>query len=302
MDQISIREIAYKDYGKCIELANGRIDVLCTVDIGPRIIRFGFAGKENMFCECNEQSMPVPDGEWKIRGGHRLWHGPENVPRTYLSDNKPVEWKAIENGIILSQDVERASGMKKEMEVTMSPSCSKVKVLHRITNKGLWPVELSVWSITVVAAGGRQIMPMPHRETGVLPNRLVALWPYSRMNDHRVYWGDKYIVLDQNPNMQPAFKLGFPNEDGWAAYMNKGSMFIKRFRHVPGARYFDFGSSYETYTNDFIMEMESISPCGILSPDESMTHAEDWELVEFEGITSIDEDKIGYMVKKYIEL
>ena len=37
----------YKDYGKCVEITNGVISALVTVEIGPRIISFGYSGGQN---------------------------------------------------------------------------------------------------------------------------------------------------------------------------------------------------------------------------------------------------------------
>jgi len=34
--------IEYKDYGKCLSITNGIVDLAVTIDIGPRIIRYGF--------------------------------------------------------------------------------------------------------------------------------------------------------------------------------------------------------------------------------------------------------------------
>ena len=48
---VSYKEISYKNYGKCLEISNGAIDLLVTLDVGPRIIRFGFCGEKNMLFE-----------------------------------------------------------------------------------------------------------------------------------------------------------------------------------------------------------------------------------------------------------
>jgi hypothetical protein len=39
-------------------------------------------------------------------------------------------------------------------------------------------------------------------------------------------------------------------------------------------------SSYETYTNDFMMEMESLSPLVLLEPGETIEHTEVWSLYD----------------------
>lgn len=301
MSETKIEETEYGGFGKCIRISNGSIQVMVTVDFGPRIINFSFVKGVNEFCENHSEATPLPDGEWKIRGGHRLWHSPESMPRTYFPDDSPVNWTAIDGGIRVSQPLEKWTQVKKEMDITMSLNSNKVKVIHKLTNKGPWPIEYAAWAISVMAAGGVLIIPQPVRDTGLLPNRMVSLWAYSKMNDPRVYWGDRYIAIKQMHDIDSAFKLGLPDENGWAAYFNHGNVFIKRFPFIQNGKYPDYGSSYETYTNHFMMEMESLSPLKLVQPDETLEHTEEWELKAEVPEPTFDESEIECIVKKYIE-
>ena len=42
-----MEKIAYRGWPNCYRLANGIVDLIVTGDVGPRIIRFGFAGDVN---------------------------------------------------------------------------------------------------------------------------------------------------------------------------------------------------------------------------------------------------------------
>ena len=290
--EITVRNITYGGWDNCIQLTNGIIDLLVTVDVGPRIIQYGFADEVNEMCEV-ETTMGLTGGDnWRIYGGHRLWHSPESMPRTYEPDNHPVEWEEINGGIRTLQEVEKLSGIRKEMEITISPDGTGVRILHRLTNKGQWPLELSVWSVTAMATGGKEIVPQSNRDTGLLPNRLISLWPYTRIDDPRVYWGDRYISLTQDPYNKNTFKFGVPNESGWAAYFNHGHLFVKYFTHMKNASYPDFGVSYETYVNDFMLEMETLSPLNLIEQGSDVTHVEEWELFDDVPMISDDEDEI----------
>ncbi|VBB06547.1 Hypothetical protein LUCI_1783 [Lucifera butyrica] len=299
MAKVTVKETEYKQYGKCVSVSNGVVDLVATVDCGPRIIRFGITGQENEFCE-HEGAKETYGGKfWHIRGGHRLWHSPEHDPRSYIADNDPVEYHLLENGVHLVQKPEEWVQIQKEMTVTLAAGSNQVTVTHKLINKNAWPVELAVWALTVMAPGGREVVPQPSRDTGLLGNRLLALWPYSKMNDHRIYWGEKMIALKQDPKMQPPFKFGIPNEDGWAAYFNHGNLFIKRYQHQLDAKYPDFGVSYETYTTDFMLEMESLSPLVRLEPGASASHAESWELIPGVGTPAQDEAGLLSLLSKY---
>jgi len=280
MGGIVINKREYKGWKNCIEISNGIIDAIATTDVGPRIIRFGFVGRNNMFCEMEDQVGKTGGNEWNIFGGHRLWHSPENNPRSYSPDNYPIDYEIKENSVILKQPVEPWTNIRKEIEFTMCENSAKVKVLHRLINEGAWDVELSVWALSVMAAGGIEIMPQVRKDTGVLPNRMVSLWPYAKMNDDRVYWGENYITLKQDINAKGPFKIGLPNEDGWAAYINNSIMFAIKYEHKVDAKYPDYASSYETYTNGTMLEMESLSPLVKLAPGETIEHTETWMLFD----------------------
>ena len=278
-DAVKVSKKEYKGWKNCIEVSNGIVDLIATTDVGPRIIRYGFVNKENEFCEVPDQVGTTGGDKWKIYGGHRLWHSPEG-DRTYAPDNSKIQWRKKKNGIILRQPVEEFTLIQKEMEVTMSPDSTKVTVVHRLTNRGAWEIELSAWALSVMAAGGVEVIPQTSKNTGYLPNRVVSLWPYAKMNDKRVYWGEKYIMIRQDRDAKTPFKIGVSNEDGWAAYANHGHLFVVKFDYFENTVYPDFSSSYETYTCDFMLEMETLSPLMFLAPGETIEHIETWELYD----------------------
>ncbi|SNX55291.1 hypothetical protein [Thermoanaerobacterium sp. RBIITD] len=298
---VNIKKITYSGWNNCIEVSNGIVDIVATTEIGPRIIRFGFIGDVNEFSVNSEDAGKKGENIWRNYGGHRLWHSPEAMPRTYSLDNFPIDYKELENGIKLIQKSDSWVNMQKEIEITLDPDKPKVKVLHKITNKGAWPVELSPWSISVMATGGLQVVQQPDKDTGLLPNRALVLWPYSKMNDHRIHWGEKYIIFEQDVNTKEPFKFGIQNENGWAAYFNHNHLFVKHFKHDENATYPDYNASYETYTTDWMMEMESLGPMVKLEPEASTSHVEEWELFDNVKRPSIDEKEIDELIKFYIK-
>jgi hypothetical protein len=186
------------------------------------------------------------------------------------------------------------------MEIIINSEKNQVTINHKLINKGPWPIELSVWNITAMALGGIEIIPQSSLDTGVLPNRNIVLWEYSSMTDKRVHWLDKYIVIEQNPDMKGPFKLGINNVDGWAAYINNGNMFIKKFKHCRGRSYPDSGVSYETYVNDNVIEMESLSPVIRVEYGHEAVHVETWSIEKGIKLEKIDAESVDNLVKKYI--
>ena len=63
-----------------------RLDYLA--EAGPRIVRLMLAGSDqNVLAETPDLSWPTPNGDYYLRGGHRLWHAPEAPIRSDVPDN-----------------------------------------------------------------------------------------------------------------------------------------------------------------------------------------------------------------------
>lgn len=279
MSAVKISKTEFAGWPNCIKISNGIVDLIVTTDVGPRIIFYGFKGGPNHMKVFADQAGKTGADEWMSYGGHRLWHSPEERPRTYDEDNFPCEWKKVENGIWARSVMDPWVQVDKEMEIILDPNSSHVTINHKITNRNAWDIEFSVWCITVMEEGGREIIPQITEGPELLPNRTLTLWTYSKMNDPRVSWLDKYIMLDQDSKAKTPFKLGLPVPAGWAAYSNFGQLFVKRFEFNEDADYPDFGlCSYESYTNNEMLEMESLSPLWLVEPGDASTHVEVWEL------------------------
>lgn len=277
-NMVNIEEVKYGDFGNCVRIFNETTEVLVTTDIGPRIIKYALIGSPNVFCEHFTKEATNKETGWKMYGGHRLWHAPEDTIRTYQPDNEKFEYTEIENGIQITCEKEEATNLQKNLIIIMSDDTTEVAVIHAIANRGLWPVEYSVWALSVMAAGGVEVIPTNQEDTGLLHNRSISLWAYTKMNDPRVFWGEKYITLKQDAKQEGAFKLGITNNLGWAAYFNNNQAFVKRYAHYKGEQYPDNGVSFETYTNDFMLEIESLSPLVSVNPRELIEHMEIWTI------------------------
>ncbi|MDD3970429.1 MAG: hypothetical protein PHY13_02280 [Clostridia bacterium] len=276
---VKVEKIPYGGWNNCYRIFNDTVEVVVTSDVGPRIIRYGFIGRFNVMCEKEDQMGKSGGDEWMIYGGHRLWHSPEHEIRSYYPDNFPVDVQIIENGIKVSQPVEKTTMIKKDIEVVLDDESSKVYLKHTLTNYNLWDVELAAWALTVVAPGGLEVVPQETLDTLLLPNRMLSLWPYTDMSDKRVQWGSRYIFLQHDSKAIKPFKFGISNTSGWAAYFNNDDMFVKKFSPLEDMVYPDYSASmYETYTCDFMTEMESLSPLMLLGPKEKVEHNEQWEL------------------------
>jgi hypothetical protein len=280
--QVQFQEkVSYGGWPNCVRLNNGKVELIITTDVGPRVIRFGYIGGQNLLKEFAAQMGKTGGDEWRSYGGHRLWHAPEAMPRTYAPDNGPIQYSWDGKTLKLMQPVEATTGIVKEIEITLDPSSDHVKLLHRLVNKNLWTVELAPWTLTVMAQGGRAVFPQepyrPHPEY-LAPARPLTLWHYTDMSDPRWTWGRRYIQLRQDPKATTKQKIGIMNTLGWAAYYLNGELFLKRFGFDPKASYVDFGCNNETFTDPEMIEVETLGPLSQLQPDGTVEHTEHWFL------------------------
>lgn len=305
MVNINIVE-SYKDYGKCLSVSNGVIEVYITLDLGPRIIRFGYVGEQNIFSDIRSDYSVLTDEKyekffgkgrgWESFGGHRVWVTPESYPETYLPDDRPVEYTAIENGVVITPLADTQVGIAKTITIKMDPDDSNMMVQIDVKNISGNDKEFAVWSISVCAKGGNLIVPMNTNDTGFLHNRSISVWPYTDMGDERICWGKKYTTVKQDVNATTPIKLGFDLNNGCVHYVLGNDVFTKRYdakhRELP---YPDENCSFETYTNDVMIEVESLSDVKLVKNGDSHSHTEFWSLnkkpcdVDFKNEASIDE-------------
>lgn len=298
----------YKTFGNCLEISNGIVKLLVTIDVGPRVINYSFVDGENMMFEDTERNFSSSGpafekfggGTWYIYGGHRLWTSPEAMPKSYYPDNDPVPYELIENGAVFKPVMQKWNQYQYEITITLDPDTSHVCLTHKVKNCAAWDVTLAPWTLTVLSPGGYEIVAQPTKDTGLLGNRLLALWPYTNMMDRRVTWGTKYIALKQEPGHPDKFKVGLNSEHGFAMYFNHGDLFIKQYTPVENGNYPDGGMSFETFTNDLFLEMESLGEITSIPPDTSVTHTEHWSLFKEECPASYCEETIDALVKKYV--
>ena len=310
MGKIVISKEYDENFGNLVCVTNGIVELKATLDYGPRILAYNLVGMENMLFTDPSKSLELVSNSTlfggntlKIIGGHRIMISPEVMPRAYYPDSHPVELLEKENGISLTAPFEEINHIQKALHITLNEDDASVEVLQQIQNCGTWDLEFAVWGLTVMAQGGTEVLTHGERsETGFLPNRLLAVWDYTQVNDERFFLGNKYITLKQDPTMERPFKIGLNNEPGWAAYFNKNQLFIKYHKHELHGNYPDFGCSYETYTNNHILELETLGTINKVVPMGYATTIERWDLHKEGYIPSRDESEIEAVLSKYLEI
>lgn len=273
----------YKSYGECISFISKDIKLLVTIELGPRIIFYGKNGINIMFEDLKDTTNKggeffdtnlKGEGIWHLYGGHRLWKSPEYMD-TYYPDNKIVDVKVVANNraIFISKE-ETTTKLQKSLDIAMNDDGSIV-LKQYIANKGNDSIEISAWGLTVLDNGAKAIIPLSQIDTGFLPNRNIVYWPYTDINDERITISNKEVVVEQKNIVQP-IKVGLFVQDEIKTYI-KGMVFSIHLDKKSGT-YPDFSCNCECYTNNYIFEIETLSPLTTLAPNDSIEHIEYWSL------------------------
>jgi len=279
MTGVTIESTSYSVWDDCLRVSNDVIELVVTVGLGPRILHCGFVDGENLLYT-DEDREPLLD-DYVIHGGHRLWHSPEDADRTYVPDDDPVQWTSTDHGVRLVQDTEESTGIQKTISLELAEDEPRVELTHELTNEGVWEVELAPWAITVMDAGGTAVVPLSQGDPdSLLPDRSLALWPYTDLSDDRLTFAGESVLVDQTADGDGPLKIGASAADEWAAYVVDHTALVKEFAHDPDATYPDGGSGVEVYASEESLELETLGPLVDLAPGESAVHTETWRLVD----------------------
>jgi len=283
-----IQEIPYAGWKRNLRIQGKTTELIITLDVGPRIIRYAFREDKNVFVEMPEQMGGAGEKEWKIRGGHRFWTAPEGG-HSYELDNDPVTWKKLgETAVEIIQPANKAFGFQKTLRVELLDT-ELVRITHLLTNAGSRALDLTPWALSVMAPGGVALIPQPRldlhpsefpdgravKPEEFLPNRELILWPFTNLCDGRYAYSEHFLRVTYLPE-RPATKLGLKLPAGWVAYQNGGNVFAKHLGFDPALPYPDRGCNFEIFTNIEILELESLAPSLPLAPGAVREHVEHW--------------------------
>jgi len=295
---VKIEKTQYRGWPNCYRISNGDVDLIVTTDVGPRVIRYGFSGGPNLFKEFDEQMGKSGEATWQARGGHRIWIAPEDPVLSYALDNSPISATIKGDVIELTSKVEKETGLEKRMTVKLAPSGTEVEVVHRIANKAGKAREFAPWTLTMMAQGGTAIVTFPPRGThphDLLPTNPLVMWAFTDFTDKRWQFTKKYLLLRQYPKNANPQKTGLFNRDTVGAYLLGSNLFIKTATAQDPRKQPDFGCSFETFTNEQFLELETLGALGNVRPGASAEHIEHWSLhknVKISSWTDAEIDRV----------
>lgn len=293
--ELRIDEVAYAGWNRNLRLVAGGVELLITLEVGPRILRCGFAGEPSLLGEARDQLGGSGEDGFCLRGGHRFWTAPEDEA-CYVPDNAPVQWRALTSGrgIEIVTPPVAPFGLQKALRIEAladptEPGGVLFRIAHSLRNAGRQEQRYSPWAISVLAPGGVALIPQPPRRphptelpkdepvdvADFLPSRRIALWPYTDLTDPRFRLGHELYTVEQRADLGPT-KLGLLYDRGWVGYQLGAHVFCKHIAWEAGAEYPDLGVNFELYTDATMLELESLAPALPLPPGGTAHHVEHW--------------------------
>ena len=224
--------LSFAGWEKNLKLSNGIVEVIITLEVGPRIISYRPVEGRSVFKLVDGEAGKSKEEVWRIRGGHRLWIAPEDFGKddslSYALDNSEVEHTIEDESTVrVSNLIEKPTKIRREMVVTLEKASPKITIEHRITNQGDTPLEIAPWALSVMAAGGYALLSQPPQGThpqDYLPNRSIVAWPFTDLSEEKLRVGRQTISVRQQG---PPFKIGLRHSEGWAAYILDDHLFMK---------------------------------------------------------------------------
>lgn len=271
--EVNVSNITYKEYGKCLRVVNSVVEIIVTIEYGPRIIKYGYVDGKNHFAENIEKRVMTPYGDYYVMGGHRF------CDEFCIPDNKKIDYEITPNGVKLIQNAEKWTQVQKSIEIVFEGNSSRVKIIHRQTSLNAFNVDFYVCGITSMRKGGLAIIPLEKVTSSSSPNKSFIFWPNCNLKDPRIYFGEKFVIMKVNEDKEEEFKIGFNTDLNYALYYNENEMFVKYVaRDIENKNYPNRGSVYETLISKDFLEIQTNSPIYNVGTNEIVEHIEVWEL------------------------
>ena len=270
---------------EAIEIKSGRVRLMVTTSVGPRVLGLLTPDGANHLAELPEMTLECPGSDpFHLRGGSRLWAAPEDPRFTYRPDDDAVGVEEIVDGVRLTTRPDAVSKTHREIEIRVTGP-ERFAFDYRVVNHADGPQRLAAWAITMLRPLGRAFLPLltePFDPGGFQGQRNIVLWSYSRNDDPRYLLHDHAIevrssLLEERPLDVP-FKVGTSMRRGWAAHYRAGLLLVKYAGHDDSREYADMGASGQVYSHGDFTELETLGPLTDLRPGDAAEHHEDWAL------------------------
>lgn len=286
---ISVKEIYTEEFGHCVLLSDSNIQVMVTIDYGPRIVSvLNESGINPIYFE--------RDPEYHRCHGHKMRLIPDSTSGAFYCDNSPVMYSPLDDGVKFTQTISAPVPLEVSMDIVPENEGSSLMVVHSVLNKSKEAVKLSIQTETPLKKDGFIFIPQSNITEKDKPSRILTLWNDSKWTDNRLYIGNQYVTVHGSDD-KAKLKIGSNNTAGWCGYINGINSFIKRYIHNRNALYpYCHCSTYAAAKENYI-SMQTSSPFYRIEAGEIARLVENWIFPKSDYIcTPTDEASIDNFI------
>jgi hypothetical protein len=280
---VAIREIEHAGEG-AIELVERGVRLIVVHSVGPRIAWFGRTGGDSVLFW--DHAGEHRRGDWRLRGGHRLWITrplADETYETYEADNAPCRVRRLAEGVRLTAPVS-AHGIEKSLAIRARRGAWTVE--HRVRNAGdmLWSG--GAWALTCTVPRRDTVYRIPLGGGPPAWDVATIVIPLRWGGTHGSRLADPQIALTAD-----AMEIRARGDEAKRMVLAPRGLiemkdpargvFRKTSPYRAGAAY-PMGTNLAVYLGPrrFMVELESMSPLQTLAPGESLAHLETWTLTD----------------------
>ncbi|MBN1697843.1 MAG: hypothetical protein JW881_10055 [Spirochaetales bacterium] len=270
---MEIKKVEYASYKECYEVTIGDKTLVITTLFGPRILHFGFTGKENILYINMNEDLSKQD-EFIFYGGHRLWISPERI-QTEHPDNHPCSVIEGKGELTVTS---RDPVLNFDKSITIIDRQGRVVIRHRVTNHDGHLYDGALWAITCVVPQGTAFLPW--RSKGDWKTNKIVYW--QQWLDHATNIGSEQYSKTPDlflikPNGEKG-KVGTSGDEGFIGITHNNYTFIKKFDRLPLTCYPDDNCAIQSFQCSDFVELETLGPLLTFTPGLTFEHTEEWIL------------------------
>jgi hypothetical protein len=286
----TIKKISYRGWDECYQITNGKVKVIVNTSAMGSILVYEKNNMNMMWEDSTINGKTLKDyreKDFPVDAG-RFDYGPLDV----AMDIHEITWVGPYTAEILGEHSLKITsmddtnmGIRTSRVFELDPESSHLKITLTMTNISDSITRYWFWGRTLVPVGGKLFSPV-HPESKWPDKWVRYIWTKpttfsSDPEDNGVTIEDSLFVLI--PEKAENNKYATDAESGWMAYGYKGLIFLKTYKHFPGARYTTEGQMKNIFyiSKDLFVEMEPVSPEAVLQPGESYSFVENWYLLDF---------------------
>ena len=276
-------KVDYFGYTDCLRMENDKTRLTVCPQAGGRVLEYSHRGVNAIYLNPQQKGWRHQPGVPPVDPcGGRFDIGPERVmtPRPDLWLGDWTEEVLGDDHLRLTSKRDSNTGIRLVRDFTLAADSSRLLCEQRIINESDKPVTCCHWSRTLAVGGGICLVPLTPESR--FPKQYIMYGPGPVMNyqpdDPNIRARDGFLEILGTP-ANP--KLGMDSTAGWFAYLLRSNLlFVKRFPVYPDRVYAEMAGltiSIWYYMNE-MCELEPIGPREVLSPGDSASFTEQWEL------------------------